>query len=317
MALVVALATLFAGCAAANYDATTALGKQALLDSAASQLSDANCTGAIATLEPVYNSINTDNDVRLMMASSYGCTATIDLFADMYSLVLNAGTLATGGFWAYLALQYPSTFQDQVAEGAQLAEDALASVIAPGAAVLTNEEFNTTSFNPGAFVVTDRLPTANAYLFFASQAAIGALESRYGNPFPSDGLKGNPLPWSSAALVTDDGCAYGSAIINFIDSMTALSGALPGSLATTITGIQSTFETAIYTACSEGCLGTPNPANPLVSSGCGLADCPQCPLALRDRTSCTGAATDPNSCAVAGIVNFINNTPIVGWQTGP
>lgn len=310
-AFVLALAMVLSGCGSANYDPASSLGKQAILDAVALQLSQQNCSGAIAQLKPVYNSADTDNRVRLMMASAYGCSAHINLFQFIGDLATNSGSLATGGFWAFLATEFPSTIADRVPESAQLAQDALQSVLDPGGVILTNNMFNVKTFNPAAYNIQDRLNDANAYLFFVTMAAIGGIENRYGNPYPN-GKKGNNLPWSTPASLDPttnqgaDGCAYASAIVNFADSLGALASTTSGTLQTTISSLKTTFQSGIYTACDQGC-----------TILCGLSSCPKCPTALRDRTSCTGLATDASSCAAAGIATFVNTTPVVGWQTGP
>lgn len=293
VALLLGFASVVQGCAAANYDPTTALGKQALLDSAQLQLNQSDCSGAVATLSPLFNSINTDNSVRMMMASAYGCAAGINIFKFIGDIAQTPTGIAPPGMWAFLATEFPSTTADDAAEGAQAGEDALASVIAPGTVVLLNEEFNTTTFNPGAYDPNSRLSNANAYLFFMSMAAIGTLENRDGS--------GNQLPWTSATAVDDDGCAYGSAIVNYADALAALAGTLPGSLGTSINSALSLVQQAVGDGCAAGCLL------------CGLGtSCPGtliggCPMTLRYRASCTGTATDPNSCAVAGLVTAVNS----------
>jgi hypothetical protein len=313
-----AAASTFTGCSSANYDPTTSLGKQAILDSVTLKLTSGDCSGAVAQLTPLYNSVNTDNDVRSLMASVDGCAAGMNFFKFLGDIALKGSALASGGIFGFAAVEFPSVFTDDRAEAAQAAEDALESIYDPGTVVLLSEEFNTKTFNPGVYNVNSRLNTANAYLFFISLAAIGSIETRYNTPTSTGSPSTSPpVPWTSATAVTADGCAYGSAIVNFADSLGVLAGALPGDLGTTIAGIQSVFQTAIYDACNAGCTGSlivggvPVPSN----SGCSLSACANCPMTLRDRTSCTATNTDPNSCAVAGIVNvLVNSGTALGWQ---
>jgi len=147
-------------------------------------------------------------------------------------------------------------------------------------------------------------------------AAIGAYQARYGNPFPS-GKKGNPLPWTTAATVDADGCAYASAILNMVDSMGALAQS-SSALNSSVSAIQSVFQTAIYQACDFGCQNTAVPIAGWVASGCTVAGAPARAARRRFMTGppVTGLASDLNSCAVAGIVNFINVAP-AGWLDGP
>ena len=131
----------------------------------------------------------------MMMASAYGCDAHINLFSLIGDIAEKSSTLVGGGFWAFLASEFPSTTSDRVPEAAQLAQDALLSVIDPGAVVLPNEMFNITTFNPASYRVGDRIGDANAYLFFTSMAGMGGLESRYGKPLPWTSADGDLVSW--------------------------------------------------------------------------------------------------------------------------
>lgn len=280
-------AVIGASCGRGALDPTTARGKRAILDQVSLLLSEQDCEAAIALLKPVYDSINTDNDIRMAMASTYGCSAQINFFAFLGEIASNSATIVGGGLWAFVADQFPSTSADRIPEAGQLAQDALQAIISPSAVVLSNNLFNSTTFNPAAYNVDDRLPNSTAYLFFTSLATMGGLESRYGNP----------LPWTDATLIDDDGCAYASAVVNFADSLTGLAAQTTGSLGEAMSGMRDGLQALIYANCDFGCIA------------CGIAGgCPTCPKELRDRTSCTAAAADPASCAAAGLVG----TPVLG-----
>lgn len=298
------LASVFSGCSP-GLDPANGLGKRAILDSAKLSLTKSDCTSAIALLKPVYDSVNTDNNVRMLMASSYGCSAKINFFTVIGHLLDNVGSFTGSGFWEFLAKEFPSSTLDRVTESAQLAQDALQSSINPGAVVLPANLYNTTTFNPGTLSSVDRTSDANSYLFFVSMAAIGGFENRYGSPFPN-GKKSVDLPWTVPTAVDADGCAYASAVVNFVDSLGGLADATVGSVSTTFATLKTTFQAGIYAACDSGCFTL-----------CGLAHCATCPTALRNRVSCTGLATDAATCAAVGITLFMNSTPVVGWATGP
>lgn len=282
------LGAVFASsCGRGTLDPSTSLGRRAIMDQTSLLLSEERCADAIALLKPVYESIYSDNDIRMMMASTYGCSAQLNLFSLLGEIGTNSAAIVAGGIWAFMADQFPSTAADRIPEAGQLAQDALQAVISPSAVVLSNNLFNADSFNPGAYNVDDRLLNATAYLFFTSMATMGGLESRYGNP----------LPWTDPTLVDDDGCAYASAVVNFADSLTGLSAVTQGQLHTAVSGMKSAFQALIYANCDFGC------------TLCGISGgCPTCPKELRDRTSCTAGATDPASCAAAGLVG----NPVVG-----
>jgi hypothetical protein len=61
-------------------DGGTPLGKQAILDAVDIFLTTENCTDAVSQITGLYNSANTDNDVRMRAASAYGCNAKVNLF---------------------------------------------------------------------------------------------------------------------------------------------------------------------------------------------------------------------------------------------
>jgi hypothetical protein len=283
VAVLLGVASLMAsGCGRGSLDPSTARGKRAILDEAALLLSEERCEEAIELIKPVYNSLYTDNDIRMMMASTYGCSANLNFFSLIGEVGTQSATIIAGGLWSFMAEQFPSTDADRVPEAGQLAQDALQAVISPSAVVLSNGLFNTDTFNPGAYSVDDRLLNATAYLFFTSMATMGGLENR----------NGNPLPWTDPTLVDEDGCAYASAVVNFADSLTGLETVTQGQLKTAISGMKSAFQTLIYANCDYGC-----------TTICGIAGgCPTCPKELRNRTSCTSVATDPASCAAAGII---------------
>ncbi|MGK5087413.1 hypothetical protein WDW86_07625 [Bdellovibrionota bacterium FG-2] len=305
----------FVSCSAPPYDGGNPNGRAAIIDSANISLSREECTAGIAMLEGLYGSANTGNDVRMLMASAYGCATGINFFEFVATLGSNAGDLAGAGFWKLMTKLFPSTTRDKIMEASLLGTDALLSAVMPGTILMGQSLIlNAGGANPGSALATDRIAESNVYLVLMSMATIGSLQSRNGAPDPTTFLKTKSLPWGTATTVDSDGCAYASSIVNFVDALGATSGTVEGSISKTIKTLHDAFATVIYMACSTGCLGTPALWGG-VSSGCTAAvDCADCPLALRNRTSCTGEADNLPSCAAAGIVNFINNAP-VGWQS--
>ncbi len=309
------LGSVLISCSAPPYDGGNPTGRAAIMDSANISLSKGECANAIAVLQGLYASANTSNDVRMLMASAYACTTGINFFNFVGSLGENAGDLAGAGFWKLMTKLFPSTLRDKIVEASLLGTDALLSAVVPGTILMGNSLIqNSGGFNIGSALATDRIAESNVYLVLMSMATIGSLQSRNGDPDPTTFLKTKNLPWATAETMDSDGCAYASSIVNFVDALGATSGSVEGSISTTIKTLHDTFATAIYMACSTGCLGAPALWGG-VASGCTAAvDCSECPLALRNRTACTGKADDLPSCAAAGIVNFINNAP-VGWQS--
>jgi hypothetical protein len=314
------------GCGAPTPDASTETGKRQIIDQAVKALTTSDCATALDLLLPVYNSANTDNEIRLVTASAYGCWAGINYFKLLGDMVQNSASLTSSGggfFWILSSSLFPSTSgQDYVAEGAMLGTDALMASLKFGVPVLPSAQINAGSYNVGSIYGNDRIDDANLYLLFISWAGIGGLQNRYGSP-TSSYHRGALLPWNTAAGVTSDGAAYVSSIMNFVDAIGLSKNILPSSLSSTLTTLQSGFTTSLDAACNYGCANTKPPAvlpvnnGNWVQSGCtlGLSGCPnsKCPDALRDRSRITGQASDINSCAAAGVVNFINSST-VGWQ---
>src|SRR4051812_23175810 len=84
--------------------------KQTIINDVDIFLSAQNCAAAVARIQPLYNSGNTDNQVRLKMASAYGCNATINFFGLTGELASTGLTALTGaGLWKNLSRLFPST----------------------------------------------------------------------------------------------------------------------------------------------------------------------------------------------------------------
>lgn len=317
----------FSGCGTPVPDGGSLDGQQQIIDQAEKALTTSDCATALQLILPLYNSANSDNAIRMVTASAYACDANIDFFPLLGTLVSNASTLNGGGLWSLLAETFPSVQgKDHVVEGALLAEDALQATLQNGIPVLKQYQTNPGTDNVGSVYASDRTSDSNIYMLLVSMAGIGGLESRNGNPSASY-HKQAALPWATAATMTADGCAYAASILNLIDSIGAVGSVLPASEQTAFGNISTAFNTILTYACNVGLNSTGaypippsgTPANlggatsTWVSSGCTLTTGTGCPYTLRNRASCTGLATDPNSCAAAGIINFINSSS-AGWQ---
>ncbi len=323
LALVFGL-SLLCGCGAPSPDASTETGKRQIIDQANKALTTSDCSTALELLLPVYNSSDTDNEVRMLTASAYACWANINYFKLIGDIVTNSATLASSGFWNFASQDFPSTIgQDHVAEGALLSQDALLATLKTGIPVLPSGAINSGTYNEGSVYSLDRIDDSNLYLIFTALAGIGSLQNRYGSPNSSYHPQ-SALPWTTAANVSTDGCGYASSILNFVDAIEAAKNIVPSNLKNTLTSISTNFSAAIDLACDYGCTGQKppaiaplNPSNKWVASGCsyatGCTTSHKCPSTLRNRGSCTASTTDLNSCAAAGITNFINYSSL-GWQ---
>jgi hypothetical protein len=335
------LSLQLSGCGAPTPDASTELGKRQIIDQANKALTTSDCSTALELLLPVYNSANSDNEIRMMTASAYDCWANINFFKLVGDMVTHGTTLAGSGFWSYASSIFPSTLgKDHVAEGSLLGQDALLATINPGIPILPSGAINLGSYNVGSVYPADRTDDSNLELIFTAMAGIGSLQNRYGNPNASFLPQANPpLPWTTAATVSTDGCGYASSVLNFVDGLTQSQNNVPSSVKTAIgyilngpSGSPVTLQQILDAACDFGCMGIKptvdanhsaavvlalDPGGNWALTGCNFASgcntAHQCPSTLRNRSSCTAQATDVNSCAAAGITNFINKSPL-GWQ---
>jgi hypothetical protein len=307
---------LFSGCGASSPDASTELGKRQIIDQANKALTTLDCATALDLLLPVYNSNNTDNEIRMMTASAYACWANINYFKVMGDMAVNSSALSSG-FFAYASKLFPSTIgADHVAEGSLLSQDALMATIKSGVPILPSGAINLGSYNEGSIYSYDRTDDSNLYLLFTSLAGIGSLQNRYGNPDANFHPQAK-LPWTTPANVSTDGCGYAASVLNFVDAISAAQNILPSGLKNALSAVSSTLSAPIDLACDYGCTGG-NPGIPgWVVSGCGFSSgCTtdrKCPKTLRDRNSCKAQTSDINSCAAAGLVNMVNVSPL-GWQ---
>ncbi|MDR3608714.1 MAG: hypothetical protein P4M08_15225 [Oligoflexia bacterium] len=313
------------GCGAPTPDPSSTDGQQQILDAVDMALTNQDCSTALNLILPLYNSANTDNEIRLKTASAYGCAAGVNFFSLTSTLLSNVTNLAPPTFWSYMAQLFPSTAgADHKMEGAFYGTDALQSVLNNGVIILPANQVNSGTYNVGSVFSNDRTLDSNLYLIYMAMAGIGTAESRYGNPDPVTHNKGNALPWTTAAAMTEDGCGLAASVLNFLDATTSSASSLSASLANALTSNQALIYAGIAQACAYGCsnslpagavdIAVYNPNGTWQASGCTMASpCSACPSTLRNRSSCTAQSSDVNSCAAAGIINFINSA-VAGWQ---
>lgn len=88
---------------------STQNGRQYLLDLANGYLTSGQCQQAIDTLEPLYNSIYVDNEIRLTYASAWACAGGFN-FAVLIASLKNLGS---GDIWsAFVAANYSASYAD-------------------------------------------------------------------------------------------------------------------------------------------------------------------------------------------------------------
>ena len=218
----------------------------------------------------------------------------------MSDLIAFGGDLNGSGFFEFMVQEFPdsSTTDNKTAQAAMDGIDAAMASIRPGTITVPAYILNGTSGNPQAILSSDRTDDSNSFLTFLAMAQMGSQMNRSGAPLANH-HKSTPLPWASATLTQGEGCAFASALLVFKDGISDIAAQSPPKAAAMYATIQTFLNAGMDAACQLGC------------ALCTLT-CTTCPLALRDRTVCTGLATDINSCAAAGIISFVN----AGW-TGP
>jgi hypothetical protein len=274
------------------------LEKQAAIAAVNLALSTSDCTTALTRILPLYNSTNTDNDIRNATAAAYGCQANINFFKLLGDFTSFGGDFSGSGFWEFMTYEFPSTSSpdDRRPIAAEYGIDALFSILNPGTILIPSLTVNSSTDNPGSMLVDDRSSDSNAYLTFMSMALMGSLQSRYGLP-GSDHKQTVALPWSVSTNTKGDGCAFVSGLLNFYDGLTYIQQSAPSNIASIYSEIATLLNGGLSAACQAGCM----------LCG-GSVSCTECPTTLRDRSSCTGLATDVNSCAAAGVINFVNTS---------
>jgi hypothetical protein len=269
--------------------AQTPSGSLAIIDQVNIYLSEGDCSDALTTLSPLYNSSSTDNSVRMAMAEVYACEAGFNFFTFI-SGAESTSFSNTGALFEFFAKEFPSsgsTISDKVVESAGYGIDALMSILIPSNVLISGDLFNTSTYNEASLLYTDRTTASNEYLLFLSMVAMGGLENRVGataTGAPSDSAL--PLSWITASAtgmatatgLNASGCEYASALLNFADSLASISANCPANppvtnvpcylaytlnevaavadSASSTNGTAETFTQAIYDACNYGCKNT-------------------------------------------------------------
>ncbi len=187
-------------------------------------LSSMDCAGALAEVQPVYNSVLTNNSIRMQTAAAYACYANLNMFTLIQDLVAYESKIKSGGLFQFFAKEFPSVatpIDDKIPQAAFSAMDSVMSALNPGILMLPSYTINSGSYNPGSILYSDRISDANSLMTFIAMAAIGALENRYGAP-DSNYNRTSALPWTTGAAVTSDGCAFSAALLNLYECCSRL-----------------------------------------------------------------------------------------------
>ena len=264
-----------------------------------------DCNTAINLSTQLYNSQYSDNDIRMLYASSQGCNIGIQL-PTLITELSSADFSSVDSIFKSLVRIFPSrTALDSRFQSAEYAQDALQAMLNPGAVIAASDTIYPGSYNPGSVWTRDRTDDSNDYLVFLSMAAIGTGLNRWGfnasdNPAALGYAKTLSLPWTTWQTIQSDrttnGCGIASALLNMFDAITALS-ASGGSTAATLENITTEMEAGIDAAGALNC----------TNDGFSATDCNNAVIRLRFRNSCL--ESEPIASVAAGIIQAIN----AGW----
>jgi hypothetical protein len=300
---------LFFSCGAPKMDIESEEGRNAIIDATNLALTQGQCDLAISLIDPLYNSKYTNNNVRLLYASAQGCMASVNYFGLISDLP--TASISAGGIWTTLTQFFPYTDLPGLNAGWRGIESLLACINFPDS-VASSYRFNSNTDNMGSYLVDDRTDDSSSYLIFMTMAVIGRTQNRNGAP-NSSYHKTQNLPWTTAAAMTTEGFQYASAIVNMIDAIHASAGQASGSIQSTLNLIDNVYQNVLKLACENGCTNQALTGCNLSAGSC-TATGSFCPLELRWGGNATNLTTDKATCAAAGVVNFINSDPILGWQ---
>ncbi len=104
---------------------------QAIKDRATLALSSSDCQTALAYTSALYDSDDSDNDVRMLVSAAYGCYSGVNIFSALGKMMENASALSGAGFWGLLTGMYPSVKTDRIVEAAMFGMDAAMAELFP------------------------------------------------------------------------------------------------------------------------------------------------------------------------------------------
>jgi hypothetical protein len=180
-----------------RYDLDTDRGRRARIDDANFHLSKGECSAALASILPLYQSTYVDDEIRLVTASAHACEGTFNL------LNLAGGLSSAANPFQGLAKSLSNKPNDGARAAMYRAND-----------VLTK--------NGTALGASLRSPAANSYMVFIQLGIIGTVIRNYGSP-ALDGAQGANLVYDVSSnpageVSNEDACALAASLGNIVDS---------------------------------------------------------------------------------------------------
>ncbi len=198
-----------------RYDLQTERGRRSRIDDANYHLSKGECVAAGVAIDPLFYSTQVTDEVRILKASVYACTATFNF------LTLAGNLPGTANFFQAAA----KSMRNSAGDGALAALYSAVDVLTNNGSHLDGE---------------DRTRELNNFMVFLQLGILGAIERNYGSPL-SDGSQGVDMDYDVLAnpvgeMSNLDACATAAALSFLNDSFnhsslndsssTSLNGAL-------------------------------------------------------------------------------------------
>ncbi len=285
---IIFLLCLTSACGGPPYSLNSESDRNELQFDARVALSSGNCIHALDLSKKLFESEYSDNQARMLYASSYGCSAGL----AFYDLIDKVGStdFSTGLFKALVELFPSSASSDSKMQSLQKMQDVLQTVLVPGAIIGAYDRMEINSYNPGSVLYRDRIEDSNVLLLFSSMANIGVSLNRYGNPNP-DHTQGIDLLsiWPNKNAINSDpehaSCAIASAMTNFADAVDAIKVIATGPLGNSLNVISISLNLI---------MGNSGSANAkCLSDGYTQVECDRAYQRLRYRDSCYEADKNP------------------------
>ena len=219
-----ALAPFIEGCG--YRDISTENGRLSLIQQANLFLNSANCGQARDTIQPLYQSQYVNNEVRLVYASAYACSASF----SFTGLVSNLKGSSTSIFSSLVAAMYSNGNDSHL-----LNYQSAATLVASTTAVA------------GSLNAADRPSDANVYMIFMQLGILSSVISTLGVASQSTGQKTVAITGLGTAAQQ---CAVQSAIAIVSDSISSVGS----------TGVFSSLSSSFTSLCAGGVCGNKDPS---------------------------------------------------------
>jgi hypothetical protein len=204
-----------------RFDLSKERGRQARIDDANFHLSHGDCALAMAAIDPLYNSVHVNDEVRIIKSSAYACYAGFNL------LTMASNLSGATNYFKALAKSMSN-----------VAGDGARTYMYQAIDVLTNAGVNMNA--------SQRSTAVNTYMVFVQMATVSTILRNYGAP-TADGTQVTEIGYVNAPnnMSNLDGCAMASALAIMTDSYSSSSLADADSAA-----VVAAFNTACGGSCA-------------------------------------------------------------------